>query len=557
MENKLFAPPSKKELESLYFSPPTEQELKIGSESESFAPQASLEGFGNAALSGYLPQAQAALGGLIPNPNKGLDQELRKKGFTIQQPEDSYLTRRDENLARQERHLEENPKSYLGGSLAGILATAPAYGKGVQALTRGAIGKGALTRGAIGGAAQGLIQNPGDIEKEISPVQLEKRLEQGGEGALVGGLTGGAGRALYKTGEKLGNVKNALKDWADLKSFKAIGGMLSDFREAQAKSPLFDPTKRMKELGRALYEKGLAKGGNTFEQIAQGAAKAREEAGNAIGAIFEIAEKRGKEIKALSSEVKEKLSSSALNAQTWANELKKRFLGFYDETGKLIQKGELQTKAGGLSAIKAVEDRLTELGHLGNNASIMEIHRFRKELDHLIDFTKRTSESPVQNQTLKKIRNFINEKIEQRIEALDGIIKKDTLSKLKEANKQYSIWTDIHEISQDRVWRELRNRTFSLTDTSAAIGSGSVGALAGLIHGGGNLESLAYGTGIGLLGGKAHNLIRRYGNPALVQGAHGISKIVPEFRRPRRALGLLTSNPEELSAGVERLRSSQ
>lgn len=184
-----------------------------------------LEGFGKGASLGYLPQMQAgvekatdAIGDLKDKALQtiGLDQltsldaQLRKQGFKL--PDSTYVEVRDSNIKRQAQQAKDNPitagVSNVAGGVATGIATAPlmAWANGAKAVTLGGkIGQGML-QGARTGIVYGAAANPGDIEGEISPLQLQDR----GVNAFKGGLLGaglGAGAAVVGAGYQ--GVKNS------------------------------------------------------------------------------------------------------------------------------------------------------------------------------------------------------------------------------------------------------------------------------------------------------------------------------------------------------------
>lgn len=116
---------------------------------------------------------------------------------------DNYRKHRDESRANYKTAEEENPLSYLGGTLAGGLATPIPLG-GAKT-----IGQMALT-GAKLGAAAGL----GAGEADLTQGELGKGIEETGKGALYGAGISGTLGALGKAGEAIAgsNVGKAFKE---------------------------------------------------------------------------------------------------------------------------------------------------------------------------------------------------------------------------------------------------------------------------------------------------------------------------------------------------------
>src|SRR3982750_171325 len=85
--------------------------------------QSFLEHAGNAATLGYLPQIQSLIGGMAPDPNAALDKKQASEGFMVSAPQDTYITRRDENLRRQATEGAEPPLASRLGPGAGVAAS--------------------------------------------------------------------------------------------------------------------------------------------------------------------------------------------------------------------------------------------------------------------------------------------------------------------------------------------------------------------------------------------------------------------------------------------------
>jgi polyhydroxyalkanoate synthesis regulator phasin len=162
-----------------------QQETSVG--------QSALEGFGKGLTMGYLPEIQAATYPAF----EAVGEMITGKDL----PDETYETRRQENIERQLKQREENPVASYGGEMAGFVVPGMGIAKGVGA-AKGAMGLGraATTLGKAGtlaaeGAAMGAIAKP---EGEDSAAQRF-------ENALVGGAFGAAlpiaGKAL-KTGAK-------------------------------------------------------------------------------------------------------------------------------------------------------------------------------------------------------------------------------------------------------------------------------------------------------------------------------------------------------------------
>lgn len=161
--------------------------------------EAGLEAARQSATFGYVPQlkgAGAAAGDFLA-------------GGGVEGAKQAYLSKRDETSQELARMQEDQPMASLAGTVAGGLAI-----PGLSAAK--GIGLGAkLARGAGVGAGIGAAYSPGDIEGEVSPIQLEQRASNAGIGALLGAGGAGLGRAIEKGAEAQKYVR-AVKDSAGL-----------------------------------------------------------------------------------------------------------------------------------------------------------------------------------------------------------------------------------------------------------------------------------------------------------------------------------------------------
>jgi hypothetical protein len=195
--------------------------------------QTGVESFGQGVSLGYLPQIQAGLEtgiekglsyipGTAPYEARQADEEIANTGGQVIDPSASYVGKRDENIARQQAQAEEFPKTAMGAEITGGIMGAAVGGSGFGQLARGtklapliapATRVGRVGKSVAGAATYGALQNPGDIEGEISPIQPMDRLEGAAISGLVGSgfqggveLAGVAKNIAPKVARKLKNV---------------------------------------------------------------------------------------------------------------------------------------------------------------------------------------------------------------------------------------------------------------------------------------------------------------------------------------------------------------
>lgn len=144
--------------------------------------QTALEGAGQGLTFGYLPQLQAAAKPMIYG---ALNKLTGRSGDDAIDPGD-YVSSRDENIKRMKEQEEANPITAKASKLAGGLVSGLALPTSRLAEGAGLLAK--SINAAKSGALYGAIQNPGDKQGEVSPIQAADRIENAGEGALIGGL---------------------------------------------------------------------------------------------------------------------------------------------------------------------------------------------------------------------------------------------------------------------------------------------------------------------------------------------------------------------------------
>lgn len=241
------------------------------------AKMAALEGFGNAASMGYLPQLQALTSQLTPDPNKALDEKLKSRGFTVGQDKPTYIQERDANIKRLEQEAKEHPGAAAAGSIGGSIASGIAASAAAPINAASRIGR--VLQAAKGGAIVGALSNPGDKEGEVSGLQIDERAKGAGVGAALAGAGQGLFEGVAKASKGLSNLPSALKSKAEERAFKASGAMLKDYRRAGGQG-------RIEELGRYMIDNGLIKPGSSVEDIAKAAETLKGQHGQAITEIL-------------------------------------------------------------------------------------------------------------------------------------------------------------------------------------------------------------------------------------------------------------------------------
>ena len=234
--------------------------------------QAGVQGAGDAMTFGYAPQLNAGIQkgaeGAVSLKDRiakllGADSmmsqraQMEAQGFKLP-AEESYVEARDRYKGRTDQLAKENPWSYGAGQVAGTLASGAAIPGGQAAKGASLLAK--LTRGAGTGLAMSAVQNPGDVEGVVDPLQM-------GDRATNAAVGGGIGAAIPLAGNYISPL---LKKAADKLAFKALGPFAKEAR-------LANDFGRTGDIGREALENGtigwIPKGFDTLAKRAKAAAK--------------------------------------------------------------------------------------------------------------------------------------------------------------------------------------------------------------------------------------------------------------------------------------------
>ncbi len=460
---------------------------------------------------GYLPQLQAAaepVTNAIGNFVTGQNIEATP-----------YVDVRDRTTKRLQEEAKANPKtamaSDIGGGVVGAIATPiPGMGAGKGVL-------GAMAAGARGGAVQGLLQNPGDVEGKVDPIQAKQRIENAGSGALVGGATG-AGTAL--TGKALKAIAGAPESLASVAKDSAVrgsGAMLKDFRSLEGKG-------KTEELGQFILDNKLIQAGDTVDDVARKSRELRESAGGKLNDLYKKAVSKFKEGP---GEV------PLFDAGFAPGRDKEQILS---EVSKAM--GNQEGKKSALERLGKYFDQIAE-DHGDITLDPKTTQDVKTELDKVAGWARNPlTKEPATEGAFKEARRIISKKIDAEIERLGG---EDSVKALKEANSLYGNAKQVEQMATDKVQRELANRRVSLTDTIAGGGGMAAGAAAGTLLGGDQQHATGEAIAGGLLAAGANHLGRKYGNGLIATGANAAAPIAKYSGIPLAAqkAGLLLQNP--------------
>jgi hypothetical protein len=434
--------------------------------------RAATEGLAESGTFGYAPQIRAAI--------RPVTSWLYEKATGEDLPEKSYVQARDEDIKKRQMYAEAAPSEFLGGQVVGTIGTAMAPGAIIGRLGKGAQAAQALSKldklGKIGkaaasGAATGLVYNPGDTEGEIDLLQAEDR----GKQALVGGATGAVTQGLLSAGGKavkaFSNKGKGLEKASDMMAVQAAGAKTGEIRKLYDKNSI-------QRIGKFLKEHSLVGPGKTPEDT--------------LNAVNQMLDSDGKAI----SEIYAKVGSKAMSPKALAQEMDDVFTK------------QLKGKASGRKALRVVQEELENLKDLGDNATLEDVLNFRRGIDDIINYDKSVSDMPAAQKALKKVRDFIKERLESEIKSASP----QDLEKLKVLNNRYWNASDIETIAKREMARENSKMILGLPEL---IVGGSYGAADYARNPDDALASLGKGVALGA----AMKGARKYGPGLMVRGS--------------------------------------
>lgn len=195
--------------------------------------------------------------------------------------EENYKQIRDDQRQKNALASKDNPKSYLGGNLAGSVATA--FVPGMGAIKGASVAKTAIQGAAIGGLAGGGLSEANPFE---SPKSLKEFATDVGTGAAIGGVLSGAGAAAAKGIKKL--APESLRAYAEKRALTAAGFMAKDIKKL---SP-----KQQQEIGRHLLNEKVVTAFASLDDVIERSSAGKDAAGGAIGNALQTVDDHVKEL---------------------------------------------------------------------------------------------------------------------------------------------------------------------------------------------------------------------------------------------------------------------
>lgn len=506
---------------------------------------AGLESFGNMATMGYLPQIQAGVEKMLPDPNRKLKTEMEAQGFKSDEKPRTYVMMRDANIERMKRAEEKYPKTTMAAGLAGgimsgplIAGALPSLGaaKGVGLLSR-------LGRGAAGGAVQGAAMNPGDIEGEINPVQLEARAHGGLIGAGIGAAGQAVGEVAGKGISKLQAAPEELKESAYQRAFKALGPYQKDVLRNQDK---------MTGIGKTLIDKKIVGAmPKSYQKLSEQANTALTETGEKfdqyLNKIADAAEgyMQGKNMPSVPGS-KVPSMQAGVNKKSIAESLREEM---HDQSGL----------PGASSRNQYYENLVKEFESGDPFLSIRGAQKMKEAAGKQINWKRIPgSDVPDSEKFYRSLYGKLRQGVEDAAEGMADVLGKDAKKDFIKIKQEYGALKEASKIANERSGREFANRYLSMSDYQAGQGAAAVGALAAIARGG-SASRIIIDAALGkLIGAVANKGARRYGNQLAAHTALKTAKVLesrPELMKQfeSQLKDLVQKDPEALAAGLVRI----
>lgn len=452
--------------------------------------EAGLQGAGQGAVLGYLPQVQAGLGVGYQNLREKLGGDKAK----------SYDELRDAFQKRNNLLREEHPYAYGAGNVAGAVGSSMALPVGGLARGSGLL----LRAGEAGliGAGYGGLANP-EVDGDVA-ANLKQRLHNAKMGFALGAggeaLTGTLGPTLEKAGERL----------AQSAVVKQIGANAGQIKKILQKDEI-------PKIEGFLAQEKLMRPGTKIDDVVDKANSVLEDVGPKLSQLYKDAQ-AGVETTSIGQ-------ANRLNGPQMADEI------------LAAAKAKYKSNANRNAVMKEIEESVAPLRDMGENANIVDVHDYRKSLDENIDWSKRAQERDAVQKAFIDARNYVADKTKNTIDALDKATGGKQLQQLKDMNASYSAASTVNNIATQGLARETAKSFMG----HGVIGAGAFGAGATVEWQRSHdpLQAVLAGAGTAT----ALGLARKYGTPASYYTGKAEQAL-------GRGLGAMTPNPAGVGAGL-------
>lgn len=436
--------------------------------------QAFLESFGKGATLGYLPQIQSAVAPAFEAVmGDSTTEDLEAQGFDVQEKDGDYISRRDENLARQKQQSENFPKTTMAGEAIGTIATAPLAPQ-VKGATLGAKALSGMKSAGIYGA----IMNPSDTKGEFGGAQVIDRFENALTSALVGGATPYAGKALGKGANIIKGAGKSIKQASRVQALRAAGaerGSLKKVFKAN-RINIDEVADNLFKRREALGKEAIIMPNDTIEKIGSKIDIMVRDTGKRISDVTKYADEILDNTQLYDVDIKDvkKLRQSRISMKTFAKVMKRKL--------RRDLKGVEKEAYGKLSR------SLDLLADEGENISLEALRKLRQGVDDKLSWTKAAKElTPLQN-GYKEIRHKIQDITKQKLRYADEIHGTKLLDAFETANREFAQFKTLEEFATNKISAQMGNKLFGMSEM--------LFGLSGASGGGGGLTSVVAGLGM-------------------------------------------------------------
>lgn len=426
-------------------APVVDKPSPIATSTSATPASAAVEGAGDTLTLGYAPQikggisrAVEAVTGIpgqkvLATIDSPISDVVSGKAYENLPEAQSYVELRDLANKRSNALKEEYPKSYLGGQIAGAFVPGVGLGgSGTKALaTLGESGlKAALPAIAKTAGQAGLsaaLYNPGDVEGEISPLQLPERAEAGAVGLATGAALGGlqqAAPAVISAAENLAT--------------RSIG------RGTQAMKRVIGDS-GLKDVGKKALESGVVSWiPKTVKQIEKKVEALREGIGKAIGGVIDKADDAERQLAAEGAQVG--ISKSAIRSRVEQELLSPENFPDPDYVKKVGGRLDNLQAIGGESDLISTKGAHTIKTRLGQQMEKKGIWKRAKmgmqSPDDLIDLT---------------LYDALGDSVIDSTTGLSSYLGKGAQNEITKLNGDYKILKNMQKLAQDQVARSNTN----------------------------------------------------------------------------------------------------
>ncbi len=470
--------PSEKELDDLIKDVPlTEDQLDALIGDEQFEEQSPVKTFADRTsdliMQGYYPQVEA-----------GLRQVPRAMGIGDYAP---YTEERDKIIKEMEQGKEQNPVAYGAGTVTGIGANVIA-----PALKFAKLPGAARAAAQIGtNVAQVALQNPGDTEGVVDPLQLPERaqmIEEAVTSPIQGPLM-----ALPAAGPIANAVKPAAVRAFD--SLETLGQKSVDYDKLDYLAEMYNKQNEAgkKQLGKFMLDTGLVTAGDKVKDVFYKSLDLQQEIGKKIEKLYE----QGKESYQKISDQFSFFKMPGVDLHFPVMNLRDK-----EEVMTFIQ-DRIGDEVGGVKSAQKAAAYFDQISpRYPNNPDLIEAHKIKKMLQNKINYEAR-KDTPDQA-AYREMLNYVNAKIMKYLEDADAILDSNSAKELRKLNNEYSMVSDIEVMAKKAAARKEGSKSalpFFLSPAAyGTVGYGAVNAMtgdplkavaAGLLIGGGTVANKA------------------------------------------------------------------